>query len=279
MMSDAIPLIVVLLAFFIIMPLIVHLPIYIFRYFKMKKIAREKGPKYQPSTSLLTHNIWLILCLGGLMVVIPNYLKFAAKSPQAEAKENLGAIFTTQVAYFGEYNTYAGRKGVNGSGAFTDMGWSPEGDTRYAYYAGGDYIAPTKPKNTLKYKVGENWPYTIRPGVSATGFTVMAIGNIDNDPCLDVWMTNDSKELVNLYNDIAGVCPEKSAASKLWSVVVKSPVADILRMILGLFGLTSPVMIFLIPLMYYRAILQNRLYNEARAAMKAGPSREIGEKE
>jgi type IV pilus assembly protein PilA len=281
MMSDAFGLILGLLALFTILPLIVHLPIYVFRYRRMKRIARELGPQFKPTVTLLTLNVWLILALGGLVIAIPNFLRFSAKAPQSEAKTNLGAIFTTQVAYYGENNTYAGRAGENGNGAFYDMGWSPEGDTRYTYYAGGDYIAPTRPGVTMPFKPGKDWPYPIRPESTAHGFTVLAIGNIDKDPCLDVWMMNDAKQLTNLVNDVSdvsspgmgGQCPGMSTWQRFWSRDIIGGIGKLLLMVLALFGLTSPALIVVVPYMYYLAIKHNRLYQEALAAMaeKEGP--------
>jgi type IV pilus assembly protein PilA len=275
MMSDAFPLIFLLLAVFIILPLLVHFPIYIYRFFRMRRIAREKGPQFRPSIALLALNIWLIIVLLSLTLAVPNFLRFNTRAMQAEARMNLWAIFTAQMAYYGETNTYAGRSGENGSGAFTDMGWAPQGNTRYAYYAGGDYIAPTRPEITIPYRPGESWIYPIRPEASGSGFTVIAVGNVDGDPCLDVWMINDEKQLTNLVNDtndqampgMGAQCGETSAASVLRYKVIESGVVKIFLAFLGLFALTSPLMIFVIPAMYYLGIKQNRLYVEAVAAM------------
>ena len=71
----------------------------------------------------------IVVAIIGILaaIAIPNFLKFQAKSKQSEAKSNLGAIFTGQVAYFGEANTY---------GNFPQINWSPSGTPRYHYQLG-----------------------------------------------------------------------------------------------------------------------------------------------
>ena len=63
---------------------------------------------------------WLLGCLLLMVLIafviilaamaVPHFVKYSSPGKQAEPKTNLGAIFTGQVAYFGEYNTYAGGK-------------------------------------------------------------------------------------------------------------------------------------------------------------------------
>jgi len=124
-------------------------------------------------------------------IAIPDFLKFCAPAKQSEAKTNLGAIFTTQVSYFGEYGTYAG-----GKDCFARLGWSPEGETKYTYHCGGDTINPTRrgvaPTACLAYP----------PVSSKRAFTVCASGNIDHDATVDEWIMNDAKVLTNVVNDI-----------------------------------------------------------------------------
>jgi hypothetical protein len=113
--------------------------------------------------------------------------RFLSLGLQGEAKTNLAAIYTMQVSYFGEYDKY----GLT----FKDLEWEPQGESRYAYFVGKDVIQPTL-----------GGPYQLPPGVksevTAKGFTIIAVGNIDGDPTLDVWMINDAKILKNLVNDV-----------------------------------------------------------------------------
>ncbi len=121
-------------------------------------------------------------------IAIPDFLKFSARAKQSEAKSNLGAIFTTQVAYFGEYGTYGH--------TFEQLGWGPEGDTSYSYYLVDDVIPATK------YGAGPHVvPEDLKPYTTDQTFLVIAVGNIDNDSILDVWTMDDAKTLRNVVND------------------------------------------------------------------------------
>lgn len=116
-----------------------------------------------------------------------------------QAKNNLGIIFTCQLAYFGEKNTY--------SSSFEQINWAPEGHNRYAFCLGrGSYLPPRYPPyssedledlKTYALKVCDEFA-----GSSNKGFTAMAIGNYDRDPAYDVWMINDAKEMKNIVNDL-----------------------------------------------------------------------------
>ena len=108
---------------------------------------------------------------------------------QSEAYSNLGVIFTSEISYFGEKNSYAN--------TFDLIKWRPEGTTYYAYFLPGQVIQPTVGG---PYQLPEgDYP---RPAVSNTGFTVIAVGNIDNNPTLDVWIVNDRKAQKIVINDL-----------------------------------------------------------------------------
>jgi hypothetical protein len=142
-----------------------------------------------------------MLVLAGLEILFVGSLKFNSYNYlRPEATTNLGALYVAQVEYFGEHNTYAGRKGINGNGCFDDLKWRPEGETRYAYYCGGDKLLPTKDRVVSPYDPLGNWPVEVKPQSSSHSFTVMAIASVDSDPPLDVWTFSDSKECKNLIN-------------------------------------------------------------------------------
>lgn len=126
-------------------------------------------------------------------MAIPTFLN--GHPPNMEAKTNLGNIYLAQVSYFEEHHTFAG-----GPKAFSLMGWEIMGLNRYAYFCGEDYIEPIRgipiPQDF------PDWPKGIRPASSATGFTCAAVGNVDNDPDLDIWFINDTGERMNLVKDI-----------------------------------------------------------------------------
>ena len=45
-------------------------------------------------------------------------------------------------------------------------------------------------------------PYGI--GVSTDNFTAIAIGNIDGDAEFDIWIINEDKNLINIFDDVTG---------------------------------------------------------------------------
>ena len=129
--------------------------------------------------------LMIVVAIIGILaaIAIPDFLKFQAKAKQSEAKTNLGAIFTTQVAYFGEKNTYGAD--------FTVLNWAPSGESLYSYFAGDASITNTKGSTGCQT---DDQPAT----ASDTGFTATATGNIDNDTDCDQWRINDVKRVENL---------------------------------------------------------------------------------
>src|SRR5512140_181980 len=99
--------------------------------------------------------LMIVVAIIGILaaIAIPNFLKFQAKSKQSEAKSNLGAIFTGEMAYFGEANTY---------GDFPAINWSPSGTPRYhyqlgAYNAAGDNVNVGATTTTSPSLVQASW--------------------------------------------------------------------------------------------------------------------------
>lgn len=199
-LSDLYTLILMISALMVIVSL--GFPYYLHRFRKVRADAKQRGLDYRPSKVVMFLYIWVVV--GAVLsfyfvaaFTLPASQQYDVKAIQSEAKSNLASIFTHQVAYFGEHGTYAG-----GTDAFDDLtDWMPEGKTRYAYYLGDDVIAPTKAKHEILYKPGENWPFSIMPEVTDTTFRAMAIGNIDEDKCPDVWVINEKKVLINILND------------------------------------------------------------------------------
>ena len=139
--------------------------------------------------------LMIVVAIIGILaaIAIPNFLKFQAKAKQSECKSNLGAIYTAQVSYFGEFNTYGG-KGKIGTiplNAFQLINWEPSGQNRYRYVCHtGDIDA--KPQNTT---------CAARAIVTEQGgWTACCHSNIDSDDFCDTWCINDDKELKNVDN-------------------------------------------------------------------------------
>ncbi len=120
-----------------------------------------------------------------LAIVIPNFLLFSQRLPQAEAREVLRSIYYAEKAFYQKHERYS---------TFEEIGFELEKtNTRYTYHInrsgepGTVYEAEVRPP-TLDNMV-------IHAGVSADGqsFTATATANLDDDPTLDQWHVNDSQ--------------------------------------------------------------------------------------
>jgi type IV pilus assembly protein PilA len=154
--------------------------------------------------------LMIVVAIIGILaaIAIPNFLKFQAKSKQSEAKANLGAIFTGEVAYFGEQNTY---------GNFAQINWSPSGTPKYRYALGtwGDVSDNTllvgstmtigvpvwtANLNAVKESDGTSTmnPAPVAPNLTSplTAFTAGAGGKISASDNTDGWSINQKRQLV-----------------------------------------------------------------------------------
>lgn len=144
--------------------------------------------------------IMVAVTILGLLaaIAIPNYFRFMAKSRQTEAITQLGAMFVTEAAFFGEYSRY---------GSINEIGFDIAGTTtRYTYRSpapggtGGSTGAPgvdflpagtgaVTPDNTFVPSDAS------LPGAGTLpGFTATATGNLDGDATIDQWHVNDLKQ-------------------------------------------------------------------------------------
>jgi type IV pilus assembly protein PilA len=149
--------------------------------------------------------LMIVVAIIGILaaIAIPNFLRFQARSKQSEAKQNLGSIYTAYTSYFSDNNTYpdanitAGLALPDGStvNCFSIADWQPKGQNRYAYEC-NDYLAFPNLQGTALTAC------TQTTAATATGFTVAACGNVDNDNYLDEWYENDQKVQNNQCNDI-----------------------------------------------------------------------------
>ncbi len=162
--------------------------------------------------------LMIVVAIIGILaaLAIPNFIKYQARSKQAEAKQSLRSFFMAQRHYFSEGDSYTADLGA--------LGFAPERGNRYAYkstvtpttwssratstitavaaYQGievdcfriggtcvGQPARPTLGAFTIVYPSGTTG--TADTGVvtgASGGFTMEAIGTIDNDVDNDVWM-------------------------------------------------------------------------------------------
>src|ERR671925_986620 len=146
--------------------------------------------------------LMIVVAIIGILaaIAIPNFLRYQAKSRQAEARTNLGGIFVAETSYFGEQSRY---------GNFTEIGFTLAGAqaNRYTYRSGAGTTAGGATTNTANVDmisagvgtvtnytgpVGAARNFSVTGGENA-GFTATASANLDGDAIIDGWRVNDVK--------------------------------------------------------------------------------------
>jgi len=126
-------------------------------------------------------------------VAIPNFLKFQTKARQSEAKTHLASIATTQIAFYAENNKW----GIN----FQEIGWEPYGSTKYSYYLSCDLVIPSGSGYRECPAELKKWFATHKTDPQS-GFHAAAVGNVDGDATLDIWIIDQRKMPENLVDDV-----------------------------------------------------------------------------
>ncbi|MHB1040752.1 MAG: type IV pilin protein [Desulfobacteria bacterium] len=152
--------------------------------------------------------LMIVVAIIGILaaIAIPNFLKFQAKSKMSEAKTNLGAIYTGELSYFGEQNSY---------GNFDSINWSPSGTPRYHFCLNittgwsdnnsdnrGALVAnaPVPTSWTVNLNgakdVNGNAVVPVAPKFDNTTFSAGAGGKISTQTYSDGWSINQLRQLV-----------------------------------------------------------------------------------
>ena len=131
--------------------------------------------------------LMIVVAIIGILaaIAIPNFLQFRLKAKTSEAKSNLGAIRSTEVAYFAEWNFFVANQPStptgNRSGSTAKVPWNPT--TRFS-------ILGFAPEGAVFYD------YALVPAtnfiVQSVGLTMYAVGDLDGDSSLSSFFVNDS---------------------------------------------------------------------------------------
>ncbi|MCY1035028.1 pilin [Corallococcus sp. BB11-1] len=125
---------------------------------------------------------------SGIMaaIAIPNFIKFQARSKQAECKVNLKYLYTSAMTRLAEDQPL---------GSLTELGFVPEPGNRYAYVLSlPDSFVPVSARFTALDPSEIQAALDnagVEPGVEGEcpecTLTAACVGNVDNDDTLDVW--------------------------------------------------------------------------------------------
>jgi Domain of unknown function (DUF4190) len=122
-----------------------------------------------------------------LAIAIPNFIRYQARSKQSECKVNLRALWTAEQ----DYQIRNGRLATS----FAELEFAVPAGNRYAYLLSGTEVLPRDaryggPPLDIASEVRK-----LELGVGRDRMLAACIGNIDQDPTLDVWtISSESRQ-------------------------------------------------------------------------------------
>lgn len=119
-----------------------------------------RSRKSQGGFSLV--ELMVVVAIIGVLaaIAVPAVNKYIAKARQSEAKTQLSALYTSEKAFYAEYNAYDSR--------FQAVGYSPEGQLRYNVGFNSNVTAPAASGYTYT-GTAQNWAVL---GYCGTGATI-----------------------------------------------------------------------------------------------------------
>jgi type IV pilus assembly protein PilA len=181
--------------------------------------------------------LMIVVAIIGILaaIAIPNFLTYQMKSRTSEAKTNLQALKTSELAFQGERGCFgshilfpaalpvggaavpwpiaetiptpppmfyctdaAGAPTTNNLLVYADMGWAPAGNVRYQYQVSATTAITPAPPGIGIPQVSA---CPVMPGPSGTGpaagFIAQAIGELDNANQNGLYMTSEASQTVD----------------------------------------------------------------------------------
>jgi type IV pilus assembly protein PilA len=149
----------------------------------IKKRPEELGGHGLALAAIIIGGLWTAISVVGILaaIAIPNFIKFQARSKQSEAKIQLRAVHTAALA--------ASESGEAAT-TFAALHVSAEPRRRYTYFFADDVLPSTL-----------GGPYSL-PDRLPEDWRAVAVGNVDNDATLDVWVLAPDGTVTNEVNDV-----------------------------------------------------------------------------
>ena len=173
--------------------------------------------------------LMIVVAIIGILaaIAIPNFLTYQLKSRQAEAKVNLGAIKTSEIAFNAERGCFLGIPAMGALGAapvvniktapvawpgvlayapsvvgttfcagaapvfvgtFPDIGFTASGNTFYRYVTGGSVVVAPIAACVLGPA-----PASGTAAAASVGFNATASSNLDGDGVLSFWASSSDQ--------------------------------------------------------------------------------------
>jgi type II secretory pathway pseudopilin PulG len=153
--------------------------------------------------AIIAGGLSILCCLGTVAAIaLPNFIHYNKRATTSEVKSNLKAAFSAERSYFMEKDAY--------SESAEQIGFQPERGNRYRYFLAphGDMLIQGAPDGGAHSSVGADLKKDLLVGnamleagvpsalLGSTGIkgtcpdcniTIVAAGNIDSDPTVDVW--------------------------------------------------------------------------------------------
>ena len=167
--------------------------------------------------------LMIVVAIIGILaaIAIPNFLQYQAKSKTSEAKTNLGAIRTGEIAFFAENSVYVSTAStpsgvptaakqawlpaqlvptaipvppVNFVGTFVTTGFVPQGAVYYMYGVNVVAAPNTEAVATCTAALAVTAGAIVNPGA---GIHIGAAGNTDGDAAVAAFCMGDQGTLVD----------------------------------------------------------------------------------